>query len=85
VSEEEERFDANADYGVVSGYFVRLDITPEGTFGPHRCGCADRTGGQAWIGLAPDEAFALAARLEESARYVLSRRDKGGETDGHPR
>jgi hypothetical protein len=85
VSEGRERFDANADYGVVSGSFVRLDITPEGTFGPHHCECADRPGGQAWIGLTAEEAFALAARLEEQARYVLSRRDKGGETDTHPR
>ena len=85
MSEERERFDANADYGVASGSFVRLDITPEGTFGPHRCECADRPGGQAWIGLTPDEAFALAARLEEQARNVLTLRAKGGETDTHPR
>ncbi len=85
MSEERNRFDANADYGVVRGSFVRLDITPEATFGPHRCECADRPGRHAWIGLTPDEAFALAARLEHQARYLLAVRAKGGETDAHPR
>jgi hypothetical protein len=84
VSKQRNRFDANADYGVVSGSFVRLDITPEGTFGSHRCECADSPGRQAWIGLTPDEAFALAARLEDQARYVLTVRAKGGETDAYP-
>lgn len=35
--EGEERFDANADYGVVRGPFVRLDITPDGSLGRERC------------------------------------------------
>ena len=85
MGEERNRFDANADYGMVSGSFVRLDITPDGTFGPHRCECAGTPGGQAWIGLTPDEAFALAARLEEQARSVLAARAESGGTDAHPR
>jgi hypothetical protein len=78
------RFDANADYGVVSGPFVRLDITPDGSFGRDPCACA-KGGGHAWIGLTPDEALALAARLEGMARHVAEVRAKHGWTDARPR
>jgi hypothetical protein len=93
MSEEEvPRFDANADYGVRSGYFVRLDITPEDNFGRYPCACKE-AGGQVWIGLTSDEALALAARLESMARHVADARkrhladarEQNGETGAHPR
>lgn len=83
-NECDERFDANADYGVVSGPFVRLGITPDGNFGRDPCAC-EKAGLQAWIGLTPDEALALAGRLEEMARYVAEVRAKQGRTDARPR
>jgi len=44
---EEPKADANVDYGVLSGYFVRLDLEEEGK--PHR------------VALTADEARGLAS------------------------
>ena len=61
---EEEQFDANVDYGVVSGYFVRLDIQDEGN-----------PGSWAWVALNAGQARSLADLLIERAGRVDSLND----------
>jgi hypothetical protein len=57
---EEPKADASVDYGVLSGYFVRLDIDEEGK--------------SHWVALTADEARRLAKRLETQAEQVESLR-----------
>jgi hypothetical protein len=53
---EPPKFDANIDYGVISGYFVRLDVEEEGKL--------------AWVALTADDARSLAQRLLAQAGEV---------------
>lgn len=63
--DEQPKVDANVDYGVISGYFVRLDVEEEGK--------------SAWVALSADDARSLAHRLLAQAEEVdsLNRSRKG--------
>lgn len=64
---DEDRLDANVDYGMVSGYFVRIDVelSNEALY-PAATG---RTV-SGWLSLSADEADTFAASLSDMAQRV---------------
>jgi hypothetical protein len=55
--EELERIECGVDFGVISGYFVRLSVQRDNAE-------------MEWVGLTPDEADSLAAMLRENAELT---------------
>jgi hypothetical protein len=61
--EELERIECGVDFGVISGYFVRLSVQRD-------------DGGTEWVGLTPDEADYLAGMLRDMAERTRIQRKK---------
>jgi hypothetical protein len=65
MTSDADRLDVNVDYGNATGLFVRVDIElPDDARYPHSAEGATAVG---WLGLTPDEADVLAARLTDMA------------------